>query len=915
MLIPKSSIRLARSLLLLGPMVLAMADASFAEQRIRYDRQCLTIDGKDRLIFSGTFHYFRCPKELWRARFERIKEAGCNAVETVVVWNVHEPQEPSNIGDFSKVDLKDLDEWLTMAEEFGLYVIARPGPYICAEWDRAGFPGWLIKHRPAHPKLGEWFRTDDPDFIAWSRHWYDAVCPLLARHQITHKPAGSAGIILFQIENEYDYAHFPTENKRAYLSELASEARKQGIDVPIFTCWTREIRGNHEPALQGVFDSCNFYPGFNIERLNVQMKALREQQPNAPMMTAEMQGGWFTQLPHEQMLQPDVDRYREDLPPAQLNNITLLALQNGETIINYYMLFGGTNFGDTGAHYLATSYDYSAPIRECGGVGEKYLRVKAIGQMLKEHGEKLARSEAVPCQTNTGAKDVTAVERRATDGSRYIFIRTAQHTENRHGTIQIQEKGRDGAKLTFDYDLEPLGAKILYLPAGANEAKQPEWLPKAIAPIERPGELPRTVKITQVAAMDNPEPANWIELNPGSSLNDVGIYYSRYVQYRAIVHLPRADLSGDAKLNLQVNAHKDDHILVELNGRRLPPIDSATNGHVYAVTGQALHDNDNEIRMLYENTGCANMGPEMEKKAGIIGVNFFRGDPTERQIQGWSLRVVKVATDQHQDPEQLATAGDGSQQNGFHAVGNDEMNGKQLSPGQFGLFKTSLNLTSSDLSGGKAMLHFARLDDEGWIFINGKKLGEAHDWRKAFSFDAAKLFHPGENSIAVVVRNLSGAGGLEKVELQLAEPPAIGKLVTLSYADQAFAEAAKWSMADFADAEWTAHPLPEASAEPSHAMLTWRRFAFELPANDEQAWVPWLIRCNASGNGFVYLNGHALGRYWQAGKQRDFYMPECWLNFGTGKKNVVTLCLRPVETSAAVESAEVIPYTVYAEKR
>ena len=79
--------------------------------------------------------------------------------------------------------------------------------------------------------------------------------------------------------------------------------------------------------------------------------------------------------------------------------------------------------------------------------------------------------------------------------------------------------------------------------------------------------------------------------------------------------------------------------------------------------------------------------------------------------------------------------------------------------------------------------------------------------------------------------------------------------------------------------------------------------------------MPWLVRLNATGNGFVYLNGHCIGRYWEQSKQRDFYLPECWLSFGPGGQNVVALCLRPLEKGTAVESAEVMPYTVYAEKR
>ena len=104
--------------------------------RIRYDSQCLTIDGRDVMIFSGSFHYFRCPKELWADRFQKIKDAGFNCVSTYTPWICHERERPSGVDDFSKVTgLQDLDDWLTMAEKFGFYVIIRPGPYVCAEWE------------------------------------------------------------------------------------------------------------------------------------------------------------------------------------------------------------------------------------------------------------------------------------------------------------------------------------------------------------------------------------------------------------------------------------------------------------------------------------------------------------------------------------------------------------------------------------------------------------------------------------------------------------------------------------------------------------------------------------------------------------------------------------------------------------
>ena len=191
--------------------------------------------------------------------------------------------------------------------------------------------------------------------------------------------------------------------------------------------------GSTDPVLRQVFDSCNFYSGWKVDSVAREIQTLRKNQGDAPLMTTELQGGWFTKVGEEPPIRPDADHYRDDLTGVQINNLTLFTLQNGETVLNYYMLFGGTNLGDTAAHDIATSYDYSSPIRECGGVGEKYLRVKALGQMLGEHGQRLARAEAVSCTTKTGHDDVTVVERRAADGSRYVFLRTNQHAQAHSG--------------------------------------------------------------------------------------------------------------------------------------------------------------------------------------------------------------------------------------------------------------------------------------------------------------------------------------------------------------------------------------------------------------------------------------------------------------------------------------------------
>jgi len=97
-------------------------------------------------------------------------------VETYIPWNRHEKIKPENLNDFSNIDLSEFHKWLKMAEDFGFYVIVRPGPFICAEYDRGGYPGWLTTLRPEKPKRWMWLRSDDPVYLEWSDHWMKAFC-------------------------------------------------------------------------------------------------------------------------------------------------------------------------------------------------------------------------------------------------------------------------------------------------------------------------------------------------------------------------------------------------------------------------------------------------------------------------------------------------------------------------------------------------------------------------------------------------------------------------------------------------------------------------------------------------------------------------------------------------------------------
>ena len=221
------------SLLLVGSVLAARADPlpkNFSHpSRIRYDGQCLSIDDRDAFIFSAFFSYFRTPEPLWRDRFRRLKEAGCNAVETDVP------------DDFSPAHAAGLRDWLRLAEgEFGLYAIVELGG-----------------------------------------HGMGAVCPVIAPEQITRKPPGHPGVILVGIQGA----------GAADLRSLYRAAITGGIEVPIFACGAKECRQSEDPLLSQVFDSVNAHPRFDLDATARDLAALEAAQVDAPAMISELQGG------------------------------------------------------------------------------------------------------------------------------------------------------------------------------------------------------------------------------------------------------------------------------------------------------------------------------------------------------------------------------------------------------------------------------------------------------------------------------------------------------------------------------------------------------------------------------------------------------------------------------------------------
>lgn len=706
-----------------------VADTVFLHpERIRYDHRCFQIEGKDVFIFSGSFHYFRVPRPLWADRFRKLKSAGFNCVETYVPWNWHEREMPRSLRDESNLDMGDLEAFLQMAEDFGLYVILRPGPYICAEWSGGGFPQWLLYKKPKEYAGDVWLQSNDPEFIRWSEHWYRAVCRVAAPYQLTRRPEGKTGIILFQVENEFNRVKwFPKKDKKNSLECLAAIARKYGMEVPVITCWTDEARNVTGGMLDGVVDMVNSYPKWQIEKnfgrlVNLQMKT----QPGKPLVSGELQGGWCCELGWPLSWEQD------GLPPVQTQNITLYALERGFSALNFYMVVGGTNFDDWAARQQITSYDYAAAIGEGGTTNERYRRFRGLSAFVREHGTRIARADLDYIPYISTDSDVKLAVRTTPDGDRYFFIRTEERSRQHFGTIYAQG-------LALDFALEPFGAMVYYLPSGAGEGT---WYPRLPEPQVRDMRPLPSVELKQEGAMEDPLPMEWTRLRDGETVDDDGIYGRHFIYYRTSAY--RGCMLEVGRIGKNVmNRSAADTVLVAVDGK-LVPIDRETPEKAcYRIPGDSANRQKTEVLLLFENRGLHHHTNAAVEAHWKIGPAFVRS-------RGEDL-PLRYAYTEEACGERWSAGGDWPHRNSVSQSGNP------LLKWYFYSFET--------VAGRDDVLYFLRLrhSGNGFIYVNGHCIGRCYQEgpQREYYVPECWLRRDGQNRVAVSLRPSPQGNGMD----------------------------------------------------------------------------------------------------------------------------------------------------------
>ncbi len=874
---------------------------------IRYDAQCFTIHGRDTLLYSACMHYPRTPRELWRDRLGKLKQAGFNTIETYVFWNYHEPVE-------GQVDMTEFEDFVRLVGELGLWLTARVGPYVCAEWDAGGFPHWLIEKQ--FP-----LRSDAPASVESSQSWYHHVLPIIRDNMITR----GGPVALIQIENEYDYWDVASAQKTAYLTALAKMVWEAGVDIPIITNWARQARDKSDPVMARITDTCDFYPRWNLAREVPQgLAKLRREQPQSPLCIAELQGGWFSQFGGELSVE------QEGVDAAQLNAVGKTALECGVTLVSFYMGHGGTNF-DWAARNLTTTYDYAAPVRESGGLWEKYYAASRIGAFLKQFGPLLARSEEQAGAASTDNSDVSATLR--VNGTRGVLFVRNNAGEEKSFRLQLPGAGSgENQGLTV-----PRAGK---LSIGQRGMKMLVWqTPVGGAHIH--------YCTAEIVAQGNSGQRSWIALgDDAGSLVEISLAAEEEQTIEGEVQYRSYD-AGQRTMTIGFRTGMVPQSLLVGETLEIIALPGALAGRIWTMPLPAPGSEGGESAAKAETpilTDCSllrsaaadanSATAELEYAPGeheltILAATAPRqctidGNPAEvrhnARLQSASAHIsipplpcepLDIVQGEYRVERISGTEGEWLKTRPVPL--------EQIGPIPYGYVKYRANFA---WSGEEKLFVDAFTGQAKQVFLNGRRVEEVSREDRSVWTPLAGRARSGENLLEISyeafgsanfgtemadltgiqrIRMGSDARAAEIAEVEIQRVPAAmkGRDVDPSYGPGLWQPGAIGTGVEGDD------------LVPAY---TWFRARFPLASHSE--WMcPWNVTIASGRDALLYLNGRFVGFYRTIGPQTKFYLPEPWLHLDGETQNVLTVVLAYTDKPEALSQLTIAPEAEFATRK
>lgn len=378
------------------------------------------LEGEAIQLICGEMHYPRIPREYWEDRIIRAKAMGLNTISAYVFWNFHERTE----GEFDFKGQADIAEFVRLAQKHDMFVLLRPGPYVCAEWDYGGYPSWLMQKKDLQ------IRSSDPKFIELCSRYLNKLGEQIAKYSINN----GGNIIMVQVENEYG----SYSNDKVYLDALRKAILAAGFNAPLMTC---DGNGQMEAGyLEGTLPTINGEVGEKIK------KRVDQFHPGGPYFVAEFYPAWF-----------DVWGKRHSRVDLKNPNEQLDWMLANDVSISLYMLHGGTNFEYTngannsnGYEPQPTSYDYDAPMGEWGNAYPKYMA-------FRETIQKYSKKPLIDVPANNPCIAIPQIELTQSAPLASVFTGTVKSDS----TLTMEEMGQDFGYIHYATTIDRGGKLVL----------------------------------------------------------------------------------------------------------------------------------------------------------------------------------------------------------------------------------------------------------------------------------------------------------------------------------------------------------------------------------------------------------------------------------------------------------------------
>lgn len=369
------------------------------------------IHGKSVVLLCSSLFYFRLPRNRWEERIRTLKGLGYNTMDVYFPWNFHETRP----GYFDFSGEKDVDAFLALCQKYGMYVIARPGPYICSEWNGGGLPSWICSEKN--------IRQNDSGYLKAAYAWYDRILPFICKYQLTENSSG--GVIMMQLDNELDF--FDCSDVDGMIGALRDKALACGITVPLFCC---AGQGDIEKAggcVDGVVSTYNFYPDIHDENFDANCREYANalaRKRSLPLLVSET---------------------------GREHSLLKRELMAGAKLLGAYNQVAGSNFGyyqainNWGAPeaIITTKYDFNSMISTLGDCTKEADEAMLFSSMLETYGESLGT--AVPSEYPlklTASFKMPAAFNALKNETGEMFLSVVNLTE-KNGTAQILFHGEE----------------------------------------------------------------------------------------------------------------------------------------------------------------------------------------------------------------------------------------------------------------------------------------------------------------------------------------------------------------------------------------------------------------------------------------------------------------------------------------